>query len=400
MKITSVDVWEYRVSYVDGVYTMSHGRAAHGHRSALVRVRTDEGIVGWGEVCPNGATFSASFFEGERAALPILAEAVMGLDPRNLGRVNQAMHGAMMGAPGAKTALDVACWDILGKSVDLPIAELLGGALQETIPLALSVPIGTSDAAGEYVSKHRERGVTNFQVKVGDAWSSDVERVRAAFDAAGSGTSIVVDANGGWSLQSALLAAKRLEELPIHLEQPCRTLAECAELRKHTALPMILDESICSLADLAAAKRAGIAGVNVKVQRVGGLTAARLIRDAAQALGMNIECDDTWGGTIVTAGVAQLAASTDPRHFLAAAFLSTFTQPAVSNAPRISSGGGMGHALTGPGLGVEVDVAALGEPVITMTQSFRHTDQGPDRLSWRSQHDEAAHEQSPTTQTG
>lgn len=371
MKITSVDVFEYRVSYVHGVYTMSHGRAAAGHPSAVVRIGTDVGIAGWGEVCPNGSTYSSSFFEGERAALPLLAEAVAGLDPRNLGAINAAMNRAMMGAPGAKTAIDVACWDAFGKSVDLPVAELLGGTMQERIPLALSVPIGTPEAAAEYISRHRDLGVTNFQVKVGDAWAADIERVKIALEAAGPGASVVVDANGGWSLQSALLAVKQLDELPIHLEQPCRTLADCAELRKHTSLPMILDESICSLADLALAKSLGMAGVNIKPQRVGGLTAARLIRDGAQALGMNIECDDTWGGTIVTAEVAQLAASTSPQNFLVAAFFSDWTEPAVSTAPTITSGGGTGYALTGPGLGVTVDVALLGEPVFTVEADRR-----------------------------
>lgn len=367
MKITSVDVFEYRVNYAHGLYTMSHDRAASGHPSAVVRVGTDEGIEGWGEVCPVGSTFSTSFFGGERAALPLLAEAVMGLDPRNLSSINAAMNRAMMGGLGAKTAVDVACWDAFGKSVGLPVAELLGGTLQERIPLALSIPIGTTEVAIDYVTRHRQLGVTNFQVKVGNAWAADVERVRAVLAVAGPDTSIVVDANGGWSLQSALLAVKQLDGLPIHLEQPCRTIADCAELRKHTALPMILDESICSLADLVQAKAFGIAGVNVKVQRVGGLTSAKLIRDAAQALGMNIECDDYWGGTIVTAGVAALAASTRPQDFLVAAFFSDWTEPAVSTAPEILSGGGIGCALPGPGLGVTVDVEMLGNPVLTVT---------------------------------
>jgi L-alanine-DL-glutamate epimerase-like enolase superfamily enzyme len=369
MKITSADVFEYRVDYAHGVYTMSHGRAAGGHPAAVVRLGTDEGIVGWGEVCPNGRTYSASFFEGERAALPLLAEAIMGLDPRNLSAVNRAMQRAMLGAPGAKTALDVACWDALGKSVGLPVAELLGGTLQDDIPLALSVPIGSTAAAVAYVARHRALGVTNFQVKVGDFWAADVERVRSVIEAAGPGASVVVDANGGWSLQSALLAVRQLDGLPIHLEQPCRTLADCGELRRHTSLPMIADESVCTLADLAQAKRLGIGGVNLKPQRVGGLTAARLLRDAAQALDMNIECDDTWGGTLVTASVAQLAASTDPRNFLVAAFFSDWTEPAVGTGPAISAGGGIGRALTGPGLGVEVDLAALGEPVLTIGEA-------------------------------
>jgi L-alanine-DL-glutamate epimerase-like enolase superfamily enzyme len=367
MKITSVEVYEYHVAYAHGTYTMSHGRAATGHQSAVVRIATDEGVEGWGEVCPNGATFSTSFFAGERAALPMLAEAVLGLDPRNLSSVNAVMDRTMLGAPGAKAAIDIGCWDVFGKSVGMPVADLLGGRRQDEIALALSIPVGTVEAAVDHVTKYHQLGVRNFQVKVGDNWAVDVRRIRAACEAGGSDTSIVVDANGGWGLQAALLAVRQLDDLPIHLEQPCITLAECAELKRHTALPMILDESILTLADLAEAKAMGIAGVNVKVQRIGGLTKARLIRDAAQALGMNHECDDTWGGTIATAGVAQLSASSDPASFLVAAFSSDWTEPAVSTAPKITHGGGVGHALTGPGLGIEVDPSALGEPVLAVT---------------------------------
>jgi cis-L-3-hydroxyproline dehydratase len=362
MKITSVQVYEYRVDYAHGSYTMSHGRTATGHPSFVVRLGTDEGIDGWAEACPVGATFSTSFFGGERAAVPLLADAVLGLDPRDLARVNAAMDDAMLGAPAAKCAIDIACWDVLGKSVDLPVATLMGGIVQETIPLATSLPLEEPDKMAAYAAAQRKAGVTNFQVKVGDDWKTDVARVEAVIEAVGTDPSVVVDANGGWGLQQALLAVARLDHLPIHLEQPCRTLAECAELRKHTSLPMILDESILTLADLALAKSLGIAGVNVKLQRVGGLTKARLLRDAAQALGMNIEADDFWGGSLVTAGIAQLAASTDPRSFLVAAFFSDWTLPAIANVPVASQGGGLAEPLRGPGLGVEVDVVALGEP--------------------------------------
>jgi cis-L-3-hydroxyproline dehydratase len=361
----------YLVNCAHGVYTMSHGRAAAGHPSAVARIRTNTGVEGWGEVCPVGSTYSTSFFGGERAALPMLAEAVIGLDPRNLGMISKTMRHVMMGAPGAKAAVEMACWDAFGESVDLPVSELLGGTLQKEIPLAISGPVGTPEAAAEQVSRCRAQGVTNFQVKVGDAWAADVERVRVSIEAAGPGTSIVVEANGGWSLQAALLAVRQLDGLPIHLEQPCRTLDENAELRKHTSLPMILDESITSLADLTRANSLGMAGVNIKTQRVGGLSAARVMRDAAQALGMNVECDDTWGGTLVTAQIAALAASTDPRNFLVAAFFSDWTKPAISNAPAITSGGGVGHALTGHGIGVVVDAKSLGKSVFTISANGR-----------------------------
>jgi L-alanine-DL-glutamate epimerase-like enolase superfamily enzyme len=360
MRITSVQVYEYRVEYADGPLTMSGGRTATGQPSFVVRVGTDEGIEGWGETCPNGATYNQSFFAGERAAVPLLAEAVLGLDPCRLSHVNARMDDEMLGAPAAKSALDIACWDILGKAAGVPVATLLGGVTQETIALARWLPVAAPAAMAARAADYRRAGVTHLQMKVGDDWRTDVERVRAVIEAAGPDVSLVVDANGGWNLQSALLAVRQLDGLPVHLEQPCRTLADCALLRAHTALPMIADESINTLADLAAAKRAGIAGVNLKPQRVGGLTRARLLRDAAQALDMSIEIDDTFGGTLATAHVAQLAASTDSRNFMVAAFSSDWTTPAISNAPIVSQGGGSAEALRGAGLGVEVDAAALG----------------------------------------
>lgn len=367
MKITSAAVYEYRVDYAHGAYTMSHGRTATGHPSFVLRLGTDTEIDGWGEACPNGSTYSTSFFEGERAAVPRLVEAVLGMDPRDLAAMNAAMDAAMLGAPAAKCAVDAACWDILGKSVGLPVATLLGGIRQDSIALATSLPLSAPDDMAAYARKQRRAGVTNFQVKVGDDWREDIDRVEAVMAAVGSDTSVVVDANGGWSLQRALLAVARLRDLPIHLEQPCATLAECAELRRHTDLPMILDESILTLADLALAKSVGIAGVNVKPQRVGGLSKARLLRDAAQALGMNIEVDDTWGGSLVTAQLSQLAASTDPQSFLVAAYFSDWTLPAISDAPAIADGGGTAAPLAGPGLGVDVDVSVLGAPTYERT---------------------------------
>ncbi len=327
MKITSVRMYEYRVDFAHGPLTMSHGRTATGQPSFVLRVGTDEGIEGWAETCPNGATYNQSFFAGERAAVPLLAEAVLGVDPRQLARVNAAMDATMLGAPAAKSALDIACWDILGKLVDVPVATLLGGIVQSTIRLAQWLPIAAPDTMAARAAEHQQAGVRNFQVKVGDDWKTDIARVEAVVDAVGPDSSVVVDANGGWSLQSALLAVRQLDDLPIHLEQPCRTLVDCAELRRHTSLPMIGDESINTLADLAMAKSMGIAGVNIKPQRVGGLTRARLLRDAAQALDMLIEVDDTFGGSLMTAHVAHLAASTDPRNFMVAAFSSDWTTP-------------------------------------------------------------------------
>jgi L-alanine-DL-glutamate epimerase-like enolase superfamily enzyme len=126
------------------------------------------------------------------------------------------------------------------------------------------------------------------------------------------------------------------------------------------------------------AKSAGITGVNIKPQRVGGLTSARLLRDAAQALDMGIEIDDTFGGSLATAHVAQLAASTDPQNFMVAALSSDWTTPAISDVPVVSQGGGLAEVLMGPGLGVDVDICALGSPSFVRSTERAPLDVGAD----------------------
>ena len=364
MKITKVQAFEYDAAWVHGDFGMSHGRSARSHRSMVVRVVTDEGIEGWAETCPNGRTHLPSFIEGERAALQVLSSAVVGLDPRNLGCVNATMDKVLLGSNAAKGALDIACWDLLGQAVGLPVCELLGGRIQETFPLFVAVPIDSLESMAGHLARDVAAGVRVFQVKVGDEPLADVARVRAVLDAAGPDSTVIADANGGWNLQSALLAARALDGLPVHLEQPCRTIADCAELRKHTSLPMILDECVVTIEDLMLAKFvAGASGLNLKPGRLGGFTRAKAMRDAAQGLGMTFTVDDTWGGALTTAQNAHLAASSQPDSLTGATFFSEWIQPLVATGPRAVAQGS-GAAPNVPGLGVTVDLSLLGRPVL------------------------------------
>lgn len=364
MKITAIDVFDYENRFAHGTYAMSHGRTSTGHQSFVVRVRTDEGLEGWGETCPHGHTYLQTFPEGELAALGLLAEALIGHDPRNPGAINRAMDETLLAGQGAKSGLDAACLDILGKATGQPVATLLGGVLSESFDLFIAVPVDTPEAMAAYAEREANNGVRKIQVKVGDEPAVDIARVRAVYEAVGSRATIIADANGGWSLASALTACRDLQQLPIHLEQPCRTLADCAELRRNVPLPIILDECILSVSDLVAGKQASATGVNLKPGRLGGLTRLRTLRDTAVALGMTVSIDDTWGGTLVTAQNAHVAAGTTPANLLAVDFFSEWTEPAISTrlAP---SAPGRGSAPTAPGLGVEVDAAALNGPIIS-----------------------------------
>jgi L-alanine-DL-glutamate epimerase-like enolase superfamily enzyme len=365
VRITRVEAFGVDLHYVHGSYVMSGGREITALPSTLVRVSTDEGVAGWGETCPLGATYLPAHAEGARAALGVLAPALVGADPRNLADVNRRLDGALLGHGYAKSALDIACWDILGRSAGLPVSTLLGGRLQERFPLYIAVPLASAEEMTAYVEARRAEGIHRFQLKLGTDPYEDAARVGAVLDATGPDDVIVADANGGWRLQDAVVAARLLDRLPrLFFEQPCPTLEECLIVRERTTLPMVLDEVIVDVQSLLRAYEArAMEAINLKIGKVGGLTRARIVRDLAESLGLRLTIEDTWGGDVTTAAISHLAASTRPEALFTVSFMNDWVVEHVAgHEPR--SSGGFGAAPDGAGLGIEVDVDALGEPLL------------------------------------
>jgi L-alanine-DL-glutamate epimerase-like enolase superfamily enzyme len=288
----------------------------------------------------------------------VLAPALIGADPRNAGAVWDAMDGALRGHRYAKSAVDIACWDVLGRALDVPVSTLLGGVRSPDFPLYVAIPLGPVRDMVAHVRARREEGIRRFQLKLGADPREDAARVRAVLDATEEGEVIVADANGGWRLQDATIAARALEGLDrVLFEQPCPTLEECLIVRERTTLPMVLDEVITDINTLLRARPA-CDGINVKIGRVGGLTKAKLLRDLGTELGLRFTIEDSWGGDLTTAAVAHLAASTRPEQLLMASFMNDWTLDHIAGyAPR--SVGGRGSAPEAPGLGVTPDVEAL-----------------------------------------
>jgi L-alanine-DL-glutamate epimerase-like enolase superfamily enzyme len=345
---------------------MSGGRAIEALPSTVVRIRTDEGIEGFGETCPLGTAYLPAFGEGARAALHELLPALVGLDPCNLALVNEAMDRALRGHAYAKSAVDVACWDVLGKATGQPVATLLGGLQQESYPLYIAVPLGPAEAMVEHVRERVADGIHRFQLKLGADPQEDARRVAAVVEATGDDEIVIADANGGYRLQDAVLAARLLEGMPrTFYEQPCASLEECLYVRRLTTLPMILDESITDVHSLLRAwSESGMEGINLKVSKVGGLTRAKLVRDLAEELGLRLTIEDTWGGDLATAAVSHLAGSTSPGALFTVSFMNDWTLEHVAGyQPRSEQG--IGRTPAGPGLGVDVDLGLLGEPLFS-----------------------------------
>jgi len=367
MKISAIELYGYKLSYAHGEYVMSGGRAATQQDSTLVRMLTDEGVEGWGETATLAGTYLPTFYGSTRAALQELAPHLIGLDPCNTTRVNRAMHDVLLGQLNAKSAIDIACWDIFGQKVGLPISALIGGVQQEQFPLYEAVPLASPQAMADYVTERGKAGIRRFQLKVGNNPYDDAARTRAVMDAAEDDMFVIADSNGGWNLQAAITAVRLMQDLDVYIEQPCRETADCAIVRSMTALPMVMDESIIHADDLFRAKYEVKAGsINLKIGRVGGITTAVALRNQAQAMGMTFCIEDMWGGDVTSAAVAHMAASSLPESLLHASFFNDWTNEHVAGyQPR--SQHGKGAAPVGAGLGITVDKSLLGAPLATFS---------------------------------
>jgi cis-L-3-hydroxyproline dehydratase len=361
-RIVRMEVYGYRLTYAHGEYVMSGNRVITGLDSTVVVLRTAEGLSGYGEVCPLGSTYLASSSAGARTALRELAPAVIGQDAADLGGLHASMDGSLAGHGYAKSAVDIAAYDLFGKLCGVPLAALLGGRRLARVPLYVAVPLRSAPEMVDFVLEQRRGGIHRFQLKVGAEPAADAARVRAVIDATGPEDTVVADANGGWSLADAVHAAGLLEGAPrLRLEQPCATFEQCLQVRQRTSLPMVLDEVVTGAAALVRAAAEGVAeGINLKVSRVGGLHPARLLRDLAVELGIALTIEDTWGGDLCSAAVAHLAGSTPPGVLFAASFMNDWNIEHVAGyQPR--SADGWGPVPDGAGLGSEVDEGALGD---------------------------------------
>lgn len=364
--ISRIEIYSYDLTYIHGEYVMSAGRVIRRLQSTVVKVTTADGIVGYGETCPLGANYLPAHSAGARAALVEIGPHLIGLDAANPAAVGSVADRVLRGHGYAKSALDVACWDVLGKASARPVCDLIGGRQHERFPLYVAIPLGTAQQMRDHVVRLQDAGVHRFQLKLGGDPADDARRARAVIEVAGPDDVVVGDANGGWTLRDAIVAARLMDALPgLILEQPCKSYEECLRVRQHSSVPMILDEVITDLSTLLRAwEDRAMEGFNLKISRVGGLTKARMVRDVGAALGMTVNIEDTWGGDLTTAAVSHLAASTSPEVVTMVSFMNDWTNEHVAgHQPR--SDHGWGQAPDDPGLGVSVDETVLGAPVAT-----------------------------------
>ena len=362
MKIKKISIFQVDLPMKEGAYSWST-QSFSAFDSTVVIIETDEGISGAGETCPLGPTYLPAYAEGARAGLAKLAPDLIGENPLELGGINDRMDSLLKGHPYVKSAVDMACWDILGKATGQPVYLLLGGMRQDRVKLFKVVSRQHPDEMATKLRDYQEQGFTQFQMKVGENADVDIERIFKVSAELRSGNVLNADANTGWRQHDAIRVVRAVRDVDLYLEQPCLTYEQCLAVRKHSDHPMILDECMDSIEILIRGwQDSAMDAINLKINRVGGMWKASQFRDLCLNFGITMTVEDSWGGEIATAAIAHLA-HTLPKefHFQSSAF-HEYTHVEIAQGAPVMENGYM-TASNRPGLGVDPNLDVLGNPV-------------------------------------
>ena len=366
MRIRKISAYQVDLPLHEGSYKWSGGKSVSVFDSTIVRIDTDEGITGYGEVCPLGPFYLPAYAAGCRAGIQELAPHLIGADPLQLDKLNRLMEAALKGHPYVKSAIDIACWDILGQVAGQPVCTLLGGRYGDDFVLYRAISQEDPEVMASRVAGYRAEGYRRFQLKVGGDPDVDIARIHAVAAELQPGDKLVADANTGWLMHEAMRVVRAVRDVDVYIEQPCLKYEECLSIRRATDHPFVLDEVIDSV-DVLLRGHTDLAMdvVNIKISKFGGLSKARQARDLCVALGIAMTIEDSWGGDITTAAIAHLAHST-PAEFLFTAtdFNSYVTVSMAEGAPQRVNG--RMAASTAPGLGIRPRPDVLGSPVLAI----------------------------------
>ena len=324
MKIKQIDVHVIK-SQLDAPFAFSQGWV-HQRAATLIEIKTDQGIIGWGECFPQGleppeiaaAVVKSCFSEILKNQNPLDTERLwfeMYNRSRDFGRKGSVM--------AAISGIDIALWDIAGKFYDKPISQLLGGAFREKVqPYATGFyrlkGKGESSRLAEEALQHYENGFRLMKIKLGFGLEDDIAVMHAIRDSiSGLGVTLMVDTNHAYGRRDALTLGRELSEFDLRwYEEPVvpEDLESYVELRR--CLPMAIaggenEHGLYGFKSLFAAGAVDIAQPDIG--SCGGFTGARHIVTLAQAFGVEIN-PHVWGSAIAQAASLQLIAALPISH--------------------------------------------------------------------------------------
>lgn len=286
---------------------------ADAQTSIVVCIRNGDGEEGWGESDPTPSPKYHQAPELKKIVESVLSPAVLGAEIGNFALLHQKMDTAISGYYEAKSAVEMACYDIWGKILGLPVWKLLGGKIRDEIPIIGWIGAGTVEEARQKARDLVNAGFDTLKVKVGLGPDKDLARIRAIREEIGESIAIRVDANNAYTRDEALESLKRLEPYHIFLyEDPVHKddLEGMARLRRMIPIRLMADAICVTPSDLIRVIRSEAADfIKLSAQVNGGIFKIIQLLQIAAAAGMPATLGHSFSLTINTSSEVHVAAS-------------------------------------------------------------------------------------------
>ena len=286
----------------------------------IIKLHTDEGLVGLGEAPvlkdwggDHGKYFGETPQTTTHIINDILAPALQGQDPGRFETIHALMDTAVKGYPYCKAAIDAAMHDVVGKALNVPVYQLLGGCFRERVSIAHSLGLMEIEKAVEEALQAKAEGVKTIKLKGGVDQMRDVELLKQIRNAVGAGLNICVDANQGYPTpKAAVKIIKAMEEFNLlYMEQPVEGIDRMAEVARRVDTPIMADESAWTSEDvieIVQKKAADI--ISIYTTKPGGLFKAKKVAAVAEAAGLQCNVNGSVETGVGNAANLHLAAST------------------------------------------------------------------------------------------
>jgi muconate cycloisomerase len=286
----------------------------------IIKLHTSDGFVGLGEAPvlkdwggDHGRYFGETPQTTSHIINDILAPALKGQDPARFELIHVLMDKAVKGYPYCKAAIDAALYDVVGKALNVPAYQLLGGLFRERIPIAHSLGLMESEKAVEEAKQAVAEGIKTVKLKVGMAPRRDVDLVARVRAAVGPDVNICVDANQGYATPKlAVRVTKAMAEFDLlYMEQPVEGIDLMAEVTRRVDTPIMADESAWTAQDVLEIGRKSAADViSIYTTKPGGMFKAKHVAAVAQAAGLPCNVNGSVETGVGNAANVHLAAST------------------------------------------------------------------------------------------
>ncbi len=293
MKINGLELYQISIPFAEPYRLSKIYGTLHDAQAVIVKLETDEGLVGLGEADPMNP-FTEESPESTMAVLgDIIAPNLLGRDPREIARLESNLDPMVQGNPTARGAVNMALYDILGKAVDTPVYQLMGGLRHAKLPLLLGISSLDLERSIDAINQLISKGVSTVMLKMGEMPIADeIKRFIGIRQHFGKNIKLVVDANQGWETAEALEFIEGINGYHLDLlEQPIerRNLAGLKQICEQSVCSLSADESLVEAADAAVLIRQQVVDVfSIKVSKNGGLDKSKLI--AQMAAGFGLKC--------------------------------------------------------------------------------------------------------------